>query len=122
MSEKIKNKSRLQSFANAGAGVFWAVRNEMNLQIHLVAAAIVIGTGWYFKISKWEWLALFFAIFLVLVCELFNTALEETVDLASQGKYHSSAKIAKDVAAGAVLLAAINAIIIGCIIFGGRIF
>lgn len=72
-------------------------------------------------LSGIEWAIISLTVFLVLVAELFNTAMEKVVDLIVEGRYHSLAKIAKDVAAGAVLLAAVNAIITGCIIFGGRI-
>lgn len=86
------------------------------MKIHYLAAVIVICCGFYFHITKIEWVLLLLVIGIVMSLEMVNTAVEKTVDLATTD-IHPFAKIAKDVAAGAVLLFAIIAVIIGAIIF-----
>lgn len=111
-------KKRLyKSMFFALRGIFYAVTQERNMRIHLLATCLVIFLGWYFTINKIEWLILSLTISLVLVAETINSALERTVDLYSRDP-NSLAGQAKDIAAGAVLLSAINAIIVGILIFG----
>lgn len=86
------------------------------MQIHCLAAVIVICCGFYFHVTTLEWLILLIVIGIVMSLEMINTAIEKTVDLAT-GDFKPLAKIAKDVAAGAVLLFAVIAVIIGAIIF-----
>lgn len=112
----MKNKNLLISFKHAFVGIFSAFKTEKNLKIHSLATILVILLGIYFKITKLEWLACILTISQVIVSELINTAIEESVNLASPG-YNETAKIAKDVAAGAVLFAALISIIVGIIIF-----
>jgi diacylglycerol kinase len=87
----------------------------------LLIAFLVIDLGFYFSISDIEWIALVFAIGLVIISEAFNTAIEIDIDLTSP-EYHPYARDTKDVAAAAVLLSVIMAIIVGMIIFLPRIF
>jgi len=84
--------------------------------IHLAAMTVVIGFGWYFRVRSWEWIALTIAITMVLAAEAFNTAIEVTVNLTTK-QYHPLARIAKDVAAGAVLITALGAVAVGYFIF-----
>lgn len=84
--------------------------------IHLSAAAVVLLLGYYLKVRDWEWVALILTIILVLTAEMLNTALEVVVNFYSP-RYHPLARVAKDVAAGAVLLTAVGAVIIGLLIF-----
>ncbi len=107
---------RAQSFTHAWRGVQIIVKTQHNAWLHLLAATVAIGLGYYFCISAMEWLALILAIGLVLVTEAINTALEFDIDLTSP-EYHPFARDTKDVAAGAVLIAAATAVIIGLIIF-----
>lgn len=86
------------------------------MRIHYLAAVIVICCGFYFHITKIEWVVLLIVIGIVMGLEMVNTAVEKTVDLVT-ADIHPFAKIAKDVAAGAVLLFAVIAVIIGAIIF-----
>lgn len=72
------------------------------------------------KLSKIEWIFLSISIFVVILAEMLNTAIEATVDLFTE-EYHPKAKIAKDVGAGAVVIAAINSTIIGIILFGDKL-
>lgn len=111
----------LKAFACAISGLLAAIKEERNFRIHLAAAVLVTVLGFVFKLSLVEWAIISLTVFLVLVAELVNTAVEKAVDLACGGRHHPLAKAAKDVAAGGVLLAAVNAIIIGIIIFGSKI-
>jgi len=86
------------------------------MKIHLVMAVLAAAGGVLFKITRGEWGLLVLTIFLVLTAETVNTALEKTVDLVTS-EYHPLARTAKNAAAGAVLLTALNAVIMGFIIF-----
>jgi diacylglycerol kinase (ATP) len=85
-----------------------------------VATVVVLVAGWFFEISRLEWCAVLAAIGLVLTAEGINTAIEAVVDLASP-EQHLLAGRAKDVAAGAVLIAAVVAAVIGLLVFGPRV-
>ncbi|HZK43826.1 MAG TPA: diacylglycerol kinase family protein [Syntrophomonadaceae bacterium] len=113
----MKSRNLLESLYYAFQGVIYGFSSERNLKIHLLAAVSMIGVGCYFGINRWEWALLLFTIFLVVIAETINTAIEKTIDLVTK-EYHPLAKSAKNLAAGAVLLSAINAIIMGVIIFG----
>ncbi len=110
----------LASFRYAFDGIAHLFRTQRNAQIHGVISIIIVLCGLAFQIGKAEWLAIALAIMVVLCAEGANTAIEAVVDLASPA-YHPLAKIAKDVAAGMVLLAALGAVIIGIIIFLPRL-
>ena len=116
-----KNRGLLSSFACAIQGIAQAFRQESNLRLHFAAAALAVAAGFVFKLSAGEWALLLLTITLVIFAELINTALEANVDLATQ-KHWPEAKLAKDAAAGAVLLTALNAILIGLLIFGTKIW
>lgn len=109
-----------KSLSYAMTGMITAVKVERNFQIHLVFAVVVIGSSFYFSISKVEWIFILFAIGGMLALELVNSAIERVVDLVTL-EYHPLAKLAKDFAAGAVLLYAIVAVAIGLLIFLPRI-
>ena len=106
----------IKAFAYALAGIKDTFKTERNFKIQLALGALAVGAGWYVKLLLWQWALLAAAIFFVLVAELFNTAIEATIDLICQDKPHPLAKKAKDAAAGAVLLAAIFAILAGLVI------
>jgi diacylglycerol kinase (ATP) len=110
----------LRSFTFAFAGIMFMVRTQRNAQVHLFITSIVIVAGVFFNVSVGEWLALVLSITLVLALEAINTALEAVVDLASP-QIHPLAKRAKDSAAGAVLIGAIGAAIVGLTVFLPRI-
>lgn len=112
---------RAKSFAHAGRGIWVFVKTTHNAWIHLVAAAVVIGLAVWFDITRVEWMMLVFACGLVLAAEAFNTAIEIDIDLTSP-TFHPYAKDTKDVAAGAVLISAVTAAIVGILIFGPYIF
>lgn len=109
-------KKRVRSFGFAGHGVWLLVRTQIHFRIHLTAATFVCMLGAYLNITRVEWIALVVVIGAVLIAEGFNTALEFLTDLVSPD-YHELAKRSKDVAAGAVLLAALMALAVGFLIF-----
>ncbi len=105
------------SLKNAFYGLKYCFATQRNMIIHAVIGFIVLVAGFLLKVSKGELLFLLAAVLLVLVAEAFNTALEKTIDLYTRERNHL-ARIAKDVAAGAVLLTAMFAVIVGLVIFG----
>lgn len=107
---------RAKSFVHAGRGIVVLVKTTPNVWIHTIALVAVVALGFYFHITILEWIALVFACGFVLVSEAFNTALEIDVNLTSPD-YHPYARDIKDVSAGAVLISAITACIIGVLVF-----
>jgi diacylglycerol kinase len=106
----------VKSFGYAVSGITYTAKTQMNFRIHLAAILAVTLTGWYVQLSPGEWTCVILAIGLVLVAELLNTAIELLVDLVSPG-FNAQAGKVKDIAAGAVLVAAGIAVIAGAIIF-----
>ncbi|KJD46616.1 diacylglycerol kinase family protein [Paenibacillus terrae] len=104
------------TFRYAAEGVMYALRTQLNMRIHVVMAFLVIAAGLSLRISRLDWLFVSMAIAMVIVAELINTAVEAAIDLISPD-IHPLAKAAKDTAAGAVLLAAVFAVIIGIFVF-----
>ena len=117
----MKSSNLLESFFYAFSGVFYGFFSERNLKVHLLAGLLAVSLAYYYEINRIEWALLLFTIFLVFIAETINTAIEKTIDLVTD-EYHPLAKNAKNLAAGAVLLSAINAIIMGIIIFGPYLF
>ena len=114
--KKDSKKSIVKSFKYAIEGICTGIKEERNMKIHITIMILVIIFGIMLKISKIEWIICIILFGFVISLELVNTAIESTVDLITIEK-HPQAKIAKDVAAGSVLIAAITSIIIGLIIF-----
>jgi len=106
----------LRSFTFAGQGVWHAVRTQRNMRVHLAAAAAAVIAGAVLGISAVQWACIALVIGLVLVAEIFNTVIEAMIDLHTQ-QFHPLAKIAKDGAAGAVLVASITAIGVAVAVF-----
>lgn len=109
------------SFQAAIAGVVHTVRTQPNAWIELSAAAVVVAAGWWFAVSALEWAVLGMTVTLVLALECVNTAIEAVVDLVSP-QVHPLAKIAKDTAAGALVMAVLGSLIVAGAIFGPRIW
>jgi len=109
--------NRLTSFKYAFSGIWHVVRTQPNARIHLAIACVVVVLGIWLGLSLTEWAIITLAIGLVLVAEAFNTVAEAMVDLAT-AEYHPLAKIAKDASAGAVLLMAVAAVVVGVLILG----
>ncbi|TQQ85734.1 phosphatase PAP2 family protein [Peptacetobacter hominis] len=120
MDENGKKKKRKQniikSFNAAIEGIIYTFKSERNMKIHYLISFAVLVISLFFKLSRLEFIMLLTSITVVVVAEMFNTAVEKTVDLVTS-EYHELAKIAKDVAAGAVLVAALNSVVVGYIIF-----
>jgi undecaprenol kinase len=120
MDSRDKNRnewSRLyKSFNYAINGITNAFKKERNFQIHVFISFVVVLLGFYFQITKLEWLIIIITIGVMLTLELMNTAVERVVDLVTKD-YHPLAKLAKDTSAGAVFTFAITAVIVGVLIF-----
>ncbi len=115
-----KSRSMIESFNNAIEGIIYVLRTQRNMRWHFsVAFAALIGSI-FLGIQKEQFIILLFSITFVLVAELVNTAIESTIDITSN-TYDPLAKIAKDVAAAAVLLSAINALVVGILIFHDKL-
>jgi diacylglycerol kinase len=114
-------KALIRSFKYAFEGIFYCLKTQRNMRIHFIFAAGATLAGVYFKIEMTEWLALFITFSLVITSEMFNTAIEKAVDLSTM-EYDERAKVAKDVAAGAVLLNAVVAVLVGVFVFWGRLW
>lgn len=112
----IKNRNLLESFNRAASGIIYCLRTQRNFRIHVFAAGAVLLLSLWFRLSKWEFLLVLAAIFLVLITEVINTAIEATIDLITD-RYHPLAATAKNLAAGAVILAAVFAVLTGYIVF-----
>lgn len=113
-------RSIIDSFNYAVSGIILSIKTEKNMLIHYVIAVSVLGLSLFFDFTRLEFLILLFAISLVLTLEMINTAIEKTVDLITK-EYHPFARIAKDISAGAVLIAAANALIVGYLLFFDRL-
>ncbi len=114
--EKLKKDPLYKSFGYAFEGLFRTIAHERNMQIHCTATVLVVIAGFLGKISVTEWCICLVLFGLILALELVNTAMEATVDLVTRER-KPLAKKAKDAAAGAVLIAAIMAAVIGLVIF-----
>lgn len=115
--EEFSLVKRAKSFSHAGRGIYVFIKSTHNAWIHLAILAIAVFLGIYFQITVVEWMMLVLAAGMVLVTEAINTAIEIDINLTSPD-YHPYAKDTKDVAAGAVLISALTALIIGVFIFG----
>lgn len=105
-------KNRLRSISHALDGLAFVIRNEPNMRIHIAAASLVVLAGVWLGIDASEWRWLMLAVGLVFMAEAFNTAVEQCCNAVSR-EYHAAIKAAKDTAAGAVLLSAVLALVIG---------
>lgn len=116
MKNPFRLSARLRSFKYAGAGILTMLQSQHNAWIHAVATLAVIAAGLFVGLSANEWVGLILATMAVWSAEALNTAFEFLADVASP-EFHPLVKKAKDVAAGAVLLAALGAAVIGLLIF-----
>jgi diacylglycerol kinase len=110
----------VRSFSFAGQGVWHAVRTQRNMRVHLLAAAAAVVAGLVVRISAVDWACVAAAIGLVLTAEALNTVVEALADLCTD-EYHPLAKVAKDTAAGAVLIASVAALGVGAAVFVPRL-
>lgn len=117
-----KNKNFTASVEFAIQGIKTVFKEERNMRTHVVLGTLAVITGFVLKLNLREWLWILLAIFLVLVMEIVNTAFENVVDMFTDCHFHPVGKRIKDMAAGAVLVTACFAVIIGSIIFLPKIF
>ena len=109
----------LDSFNYAFEGIIHVLRTQRNMRIHVLVAAVVLVVALLENVTKIELISLLLAIAFVLIAEMINTAIEGAIDVATSS-FDPMAKLAKDIAAGAVLIAAINAIAVGYLVFSGK--
>ena len=121
MTSSMKPKNWLESLNCAIEGILWATGSQRHLRYHFLAAIAVLLIALVLRLSALDFILLAFAITLVLFAELANTAIEAVVDLVSP-EYHPLAKRAKDVAAGAVLVASFGAVVMGFFAFSHHFF
>src|SRR5512143_419261 len=108
----MKPKSWLESANVAVEGILYAAKTQRHVRWHFMSAAMVVIIGLALDLGRMEFIALTLAVVLVLVAEIFNTAIEAAVDLFSE-EYHPLAKVAKDTAAGAVFVSSVGAVVLG---------
>jgi diacylglycerol kinase len=118
VSEVAPQRARfLESFVHAWNGMIYAFQTQRNARVHVALALVALTLGVALHLSAMEFAVIILAIVAVIGAELINTVAEAIVDLVTD-TYHPLAKIAKDVAAGAVLWSAIGAVAVGIVIFG----
>lgn len=113
----MRSENILDSFRFAFSGLWYVLRTQRNVRVHLMIAIGVTGLGLWLGLSLTQWAILTLTVGFVLVSEVLNTVAETLVDLVSPG-FHPLAKVVKDVTAGAVLLAAIISVIVGLLVLG----
>ena len=106
----------LRSFVFGFLGLAHAFKSEQNMRLHCLAAAVVIGAGFVLGLAAWEWIAILLCIGLVISAECLNTALERLADRVSRDA-DPLIKVAKDCGSAAVLVLAITAAVVGCVVF-----
>jgi len=116
----VRSGSLLWSFNYAIAGIVYALRTQRNMRLHALSAGVVFAAALVMDVSRWELVALLFAVTLVICAELLNTAIEAAVDVATQG-FDPTAKVSKDIAAGAVFMTSLNALAVGYLVFFDRL-
>ncbi|MGE5543742.1 MAG: diacylglycerol kinase family protein [Bacillota bacterium] len=116
----MKSQNFYDSLRNAIRGVVYALASQRNMKIHLVATLLVLGAGLFFELNMVEWSLIILTITAVWATEILNSSLEELVDMISP-QYDERAGRVKNLSAGAVLVTALGALLIGIMIFGPRI-
>jgi diacylglycerol kinase len=106
----------IQSFKDAARGVIYVFWNEQNFRLQVFASLVVVLLSWYFKLSRSEWVVILLLIFLVIILELINSAVEKFADVLKP-RLDLQVQTVKDIMAGVVLLASLGAVLIGLVIF-----
>ena len=119
-TEELKKGSFIDAWINAFNGIIYATTTQGNIRKQLIIAVIVMLVSLLFNLTRAEFLCLMFTVILIIVAEMFNTAIETVVDLYTD-LYHPKAKIAKDVAAGGVVITTVNALIVAYFLFFDKI-
>ena len=115
---RFKSQGFNNTFKNARKGFRLVLKSEMNIRIHVVIALLVLFFAYILNFSALEYCALLFAIAIVIISEMLNTAIEFTLDAMFHNRYSRMVGMAKDISAGAVMFASVIAAIIGVILFG----
>lgn len=118
---RFKSQGFNNTFKNARKGFNLAVKSEINIRIHVAVATLVIFGAIYLKFSAVEFCILLFAIAQVICSEMLNTAIEFALDSIYHNRYSRMVGMAKDISAGAVMFATVISVLIGIILFGGKI-
>jgi diacylglycerol kinase (ATP) len=116
----MKRRKIMNSFRDAFSGLAYAFKTERNINLHILGAAAALAASFYFQVERYELLFVLTAIFLIFITEMLNTSVEAVVDLKTE-EYHPLARIAKNVAAGAVLCAALFALSVAYLVFAERV-
>ncbi|MBN2852581.1 MAG: diacylglycerol kinase [Clostridia bacterium] len=114
--KKMRSSKLLKSFNIAITGLFSAIKSERNMKIHIIAALLVLIMSFFFKLTQSEFLFLSLAVALVFITEMFNTAIEKLGDAVTKEE-NAYIKTAKDISAGAVLVATAFAVLVGIVVF-----
>jgi diacylglycerol kinase len=117
LKQGVQHWALTASFGYALSGLWYAIRTQLNMRIHLSVTVVVLALGLYVGLDWIQWAVLALTIGAVLIAEMFNTVAEAALDAATP-HYHPLVKVAKDVAAGAVLLIALLSILVGLLILG----
>ena len=118
---RYKSQGFNNTFKNARKGFNLALRSEINIRVHVIVATLVIFGALYLKFSAAEFCLILFCIALVICTEMLNTAIEFALDSIYHNRYSRMVGMAKDISAGAVMFATVISILIGIILFGGKI-
>ena len=118
---RFKGQGFNNTFKNARKGFRLVLKSEMNLRIHVVIAFLVLLFAYLLNFSALEFCLVLFAIALVIVTEMINTAIEFTLDSVYHNRYSKMVGMAKDISAGAVMFASVTSLIIGVILFGKQL-
>lgn len=119
---RFKGQGFNNTFKNARKGFRLVLRSEMNIRIHLSIAVFVIIFAYLLDFTPLEYCALLFAIAMVIITEMLNTAIEFTLDSVFKNRYSRMVGMAKDISAGAVMFASVISVFIGILLFGSKIF
>jgi len=117
--KKMNTSKLFKSFNIAITGIFSAIKSERNMKFHIIAAILVLVMSLFFKLTQSEFLFIALAITIVFITEIFNTSIEKLGDAITK-ENHELIKIAKDISAGAVLIAAAFAILVGIVVFNSK--
>lgn len=120
MTSRRRPPSIVESFNFALEGIIHVLRTQRNMRIHFLAALLVLIAALWSGVDKLELIALLLSISFVLIAEMINTAVEASVDVATTS-FDPLAKLAKDIVAGAVLIATVNAVAVGYLVFSGQV-
>ncbi len=118
---KYKSQGFNNTFRNARKGFNLAIRSEMNIRVHVVVASLVLLGAFLLEFTPTEFCLLIFAIALVIVTEMINSAIEFTLDSVFHNRYSRMVGMAKDISAGAVLFATFTSIVVGLVLFGSKL-